>query len=143
MIIDELRSLASADDQYHQVALDPVCDLVHGSSILQRVQLSKQRDETEAILAAFTTSRWNSGCSCEASGGSAVGPRCVPATTKARGNAGVARRAKAMSGCVARCVKRLGQPHTPRTPISQGSSEGSLRGRARNGPRLPSPTACW
>jgi two-component system response regulator AtoC len=58
IIIDELRSLSNEPDQA-QPQLVSNAEPVHGRSILERVQQNKQREETEAILAALTTAHWN------------------------------------------------------------------------------------
>jgi two-component system response regulator AtoC len=59
MIIDELRSLASAQDGVDPEPLGVYSDDSQSASILQRVQQNKQREETEAILAALTIVHWN------------------------------------------------------------------------------------
>jgi two-component system response regulator AtoC len=59
IIIDELRLLASAQDSLDSHPPIVAAGPPQGASILQRVQQSKQREETEAILAALTTAHWN------------------------------------------------------------------------------------
>src|SRR5262249_39821109 len=59
IIIDELRSLSEAQDQVNLHAPSVPAEPAPGASILQRVQQSKQREETEAILSALTTAHWN------------------------------------------------------------------------------------
>ena len=59
MIIDELRSLGTGQDRPDPHAQDAPIDSSSRASILQKVQQSKQREETEAILAALTTAHWN------------------------------------------------------------------------------------
>lgn len=59
IIMDELRSLASAQDRIPNYSPELLEEPSQGASILQRVQQSKQREETEAILAALTTAHWN------------------------------------------------------------------------------------
>jgi two-component system response regulator AtoC len=59
MIVDELLSLAAGQDRSNGGSQEPAAPETGGPSILQKVQLSKQREETEAILAALTTAHWN------------------------------------------------------------------------------------
>jgi two-component system response regulator AtoC len=59
MIIDELRSLGTGQDRPELNSQDAPGDSPSRASILQKVQQSKQREETEAILAALTTAHWN------------------------------------------------------------------------------------
>lgn len=59
IIIDELRSLTSQQDPHESAPALVPSEQVHGASILERVQKSKQREETEAILAALTAAHWN------------------------------------------------------------------------------------
>ena len=59
IIIDELRSLCCPDEAPFQPAAAAPLDSQHGASILERVQQNKQREETEAILAALSTAHWN------------------------------------------------------------------------------------
>jgi DNA-binding NtrC family response regulator len=59
ILIDELRTLTSAQDRPVSDSHDLADEPSKGASILQRVQQSKQREETEAILAALTTAHWN------------------------------------------------------------------------------------
>jgi len=60
IIIDELRALA-AEDQHSPPLLSPDRNGagMSGPSVLERVEQNKQREETEAILAALTTAHWN------------------------------------------------------------------------------------
>jgi two-component system response regulator AtoC len=58
IIIDELRSLALSQDRVISATGD-FSEPGKSASILERVQQSKQREETEAILAALTTAHWN------------------------------------------------------------------------------------
>jgi two-component system response regulator AtoC len=58
IIIDELRALALSQDRPGAGGAD-FSEAAKGSSILERVHQSKQREETEAILAALTTAHWN------------------------------------------------------------------------------------
>jgi two-component system response regulator AtoC len=58
VIIDELRSLASTQDDFDTrppVAVDPA----QGLSVLEKVEQSKRQEETEAVLAALATAHWN------------------------------------------------------------------------------------
>ena len=59
IIIDELRSLTSAQDDFDtrpsQSSDQPATSL----SVLQKVEQSKRHEETEAVLAALATAHWN------------------------------------------------------------------------------------
>jgi two-component system response regulator AtoC len=58
IIIDELRSLTSAQDDFD--TRPPEADHpIKGLSVLQKVEQSKRHEETEAILAALATAHWN------------------------------------------------------------------------------------
>jgi two-component system response regulator AtoC len=59
IIVDELRSLTAMQDQATLNPQDLLGGSSKGESILQKVQQSKQKEETEAILAALTTAHWN------------------------------------------------------------------------------------
>jgi two-component system, NtrC family, response regulator AtoC len=57
-ILDELRSLASTQDEF-ETRTPPRSDNASKMSVLQRVEQSKRNEETEAILAALATAHWN------------------------------------------------------------------------------------
>jgi len=58
IIIDELRSLTSAQDNFD--TRPPVADIpAKGLSVLEKVEQSKRQEETEAVLAALATAHWN------------------------------------------------------------------------------------
>jgi two-component system response regulator AtoC len=60
IIIDELRSLCCPEETPpYQSATAAPAESAHGASILERVRQNKQREETEAILAALSTAHWN------------------------------------------------------------------------------------
>ncbi len=59
IIIDELRSLASGEEETTSAVGELSGDPARGASILERVQQSKQKEETEAIMAALATAHWN------------------------------------------------------------------------------------
>ena len=54
-----VQPLSSQQDEPPQPLPIASAEPVHGASILERVQQNKQREETEAILAALTTAHWN------------------------------------------------------------------------------------
>jgi len=58
LIIDELRSLASAQDEVDNRSRGR-SESSSNMSVLQRVEQSKRNEETEAILAALTAAHWN------------------------------------------------------------------------------------
>jgi len=58
-VIDELRLLSASQGRPEQSPAGSGEDQFRGASILQQVQQSKQREETEAILAALATAHWN------------------------------------------------------------------------------------
>jgi two-component system response regulator AtoC len=58
IIIDELRSLTSAQDDF-DTRPPEVDNPTKGLSVLQKVEQSKRHEETEAILAALATAHWN------------------------------------------------------------------------------------
>jgi len=59
LMIDELRSLTSAQDELDTSSRDRSVNSSNGLSFLQRVEQSKRNEETEAILAALTAAHWN------------------------------------------------------------------------------------
>jgi two-component system response regulator AtoC len=58
LIIDELRSLAAAQDELDNRSRGH-SEGSSNMSVLQRVEQSKRNEETEAILAALTAAHWN------------------------------------------------------------------------------------
>jgi len=59
ILIDELRSLASAQDDFDTRPAARSDNPAKGLSVLQKVEQSKRHEETEAILAALATAHWN------------------------------------------------------------------------------------
>jgi two-component system, NtrC family, response regulator AtoC len=59
IIIDELRSLTSAQDDFDPRPSQSSDKPGKSLSVLQKVEQSKRHEETEAILAALATAHWN------------------------------------------------------------------------------------
>lgn len=59
ILIDELRSLASTQDDFDTRPAASSDNPAKGLSVLQKVEQSKRHEETEAILAALATAHWN------------------------------------------------------------------------------------
>jgi two-component system response regulator AtoC len=59
IIIDELRSLAAAQEEFGPSSREHSDNTSKGLSVLERVEQSKRNEETEAILAALAAAHWN------------------------------------------------------------------------------------
>jgi two-component system response regulator AtoC len=59
LLIDELRSLTSAQTEFDASLRDRSDNVSNGLSVLQRVEQSKRNEETEAILGALAAAHWN------------------------------------------------------------------------------------
>jgi two-component system response regulator AtoC len=59
ILIEELRSLTSAQNEFDTHLGDRSDNTSNGLSVLQRVEQSKRNEETEAILAALAAAHWN------------------------------------------------------------------------------------
>jgi two-component system response regulator AtoC len=59
IVIDELRSLAAAQEEFDPPAGERSDNSSKGMSVLERVEQSKRNEETEAILAALAAAHWN------------------------------------------------------------------------------------